>query len=321
MDKRIGNRLGSSRGTGPFHAETYSVDLEALRSTTRRGLPTLAVTTSSLLRSLENRKERSAWMGFPRRLKEHPRAATLFAGCIVGVILLLVPISYDKTVGHEVSLQMPSSTLGEQAIGKIAGDLGDALRSDEVRISLGVANQGGAAGPSITARVVGASREDLERETAAVAARLAGKGINATFAVSPIIERVRGNVYLAAASSIVRIRAHEEYASADEMVDDIRSQLEAAGVTDSEVSVDMSGGRTRICVRALSETPAGVLPEIQCETEPGVDEGCLKLQVRRTPGMSDADVIAEIERQLAEQGHSGEVTLDENGCPRIELEE
>jgi hypothetical protein len=307
--------------TDPVRDEKYSVDLEALRSTSRRGLPDFAATTTTLLQFLENRKERGVLMRFLRRLAERPRVATALAGCGLCAVLLFVPISYDKTVGHEVILEMPVSVLGEAAVEKIADDLGAVLGSEDVRIRLGTAKRSGISNHSITARVAGGSRDALERETAALAARLAGSGVDAAFAVSPIVERVRGNVYLAAASTIIHIRAEDEYASADEMADDIRSQLEAAGMTDPDVEVDMSGGCTRICVRATSGAGDGELPEIRCEAADGAEKDCLKLEVRRTPGMSDADLIAEIERQLAEQGHSGTVILDENGCPKIEMDD
>ncbi|MFH1679087.1 MAG: hypothetical protein ABIH26_00405 [Candidatus Eisenbacteria bacterium] len=319
MDERVGNHREDTRRTGPVRKEAYSVDLEALRSASRRGLPAFSETSRSLIESIENRRKRGAWMGLMRGIIERPRLATVLVGGALAAVMLFVPISYERTVGHEVAFTLSGMSPGAEAVSEIAKEMKSAIGADRVGVRMAVA-AGGTSGAehTLTARVPDGSHGRVERLAASYAAVLAKRGAGATFSVSPVRDLVRSNVYLAAANSIINIRVGDR--SADEIADDIRWQLESAGVVGAEVDVSTDEGCARICVRASAEGNPE-LPEIQCETEGEADQKCLRLELRRTPEMTDADLIADIERQLAEQGLSGTVTLDGDGCPKVELDE
>lgn len=210
MDERV-----RYEGTDVGRKEAYSVDIEALRAASRRDLPSFSETSTSWIEWIANRKKRGVVMKLTRGIIDRPRLATGLAGCAIAAVLLFVPISYEKTVGHDVAFTLSGMTPGAEAVAEIA---------KEMKESIG-----------------------------------------------------------------------------------------------AEVDVSREDGRARICVRASAEGNPGI-PEIRCETESGTDPTCVRIEVRRTPGMTDADVIADIERQLAEQGLSGTVTLDGAGCPKVELD-
>ncbi len=317
MDKRHGNIGENSRRADSVRVDACSVDLEALRAASRRGLPSFAETRERFTDAMLKREERGVVMRFLHGWSARPRLATLAVGSLLAAVFLFVPISYDRTVGQEVTFTVHGlDTAGASATG-IAEEMKEALGADRIEIRMAGAGNG-AAEPVFAARVPVPSRKNVEKSASSFAATLASRGIAADFAVEPILDRHRGNVYLAAANEIINVRCAGR--SPDEIASDIRTQLESAGVMGADVDVTSEGGRTRICL-LVPGNDCSSLPEIQCDTDPAPDGRQAKIKICRTPGMTDADLIAEIERQLQEQGLSGTVTLDESGCPKIELDE
>jgi hypothetical protein len=316
MDERVRYQETDVRRTGAVRMDAYSADIEALRSASRRALPPFSKTSRSCVEMLASRKKRGVFMGLKRGIIERPRLATGLAGGALAAVLLFVPISYERTVGHDVAFTLSGIRPGARAVSEIANEMKDAVGAERVEVRL----MGGASGieHTLTARVPDGSHGRVERLAASYAGALAKRGTDAAFSVSPVRARARSNVYLAAAHSIINIRVGDR--SAEEIADDIRRQLESAGVTGADVDVSRDEDRARICVRVGADGN-NELPEIRCETDGDGEEKTVKLEIRRTPETTDADVIADIERQLAEQGLSGTVTLDGAGCPKIELNE
>jgi hypothetical protein len=310
-DERFGNR---SRETDPFRGETYAADSRAFRSASARNLPTPADTTRALLRALEDREKGGILMRSIRGLRNRPRLATALATAGMAALLLFVPISYQHTTGHEVTLELAAPGLTDEALTRIGQDLEHALGSGPVTVQRAPAPDLPA---TLIARVDHRSRTGVRRQAAAFAAGLAGRGIETTASVSPLRETVRGNVYLAAASTIVNLRIETAGRSEAEVAEDVRAQLVEAGVPDPEVDVDLQGDCAKICIRAPRES-CDELPDIECGTGDG-SARAVKIKVHRTEGMTDADVIADVENQLAAQGLSGTVTLDADGLPRVEI--
>lgn len=234
----------------------------------------------------------------------------------LAALLLFIPFSYERTVGHDVTVAIEGSGVDRESAMRLGDDLGALLETEDVKVRL-LAAAAADLRYALTARVSGRSESETERLAVAYAGGLAGEGYGTEVSISPVREKVTGNVLVAAANSLVSIRIDTEGKSADEIADDLRTQLDDAGVYDTEVEVSDDGDCRRILVRARDGD--GPLPDITCEPEPGAD--CKKIMIRHDGEMSEADLIAEVERQLAEQGLSGTVTIDENGYPKIEFDE
>jgi len=322
MDERRGSEGKDPRRTGPVRVETCSADFEALRAASRRRLPTFAETARSFAETMRKREERGVVMKVLYGWRARPRLATFAVGTLVADAFLVVPISFDRTVGHEVSFTLAGFEAGSGTVTEIAKEMGGVLGAEKLEVRLAASADAGVSGAApehrLVARIAERSGKKAEAAASAYAAALATRGIAADFAVAPVRERVRSNVYLAAANSIINLRTAGR--SAEEIASDLRSQLESAGVTGAEIDVTSDEDCAKVCVRVPGENCES-LPEIQCEIGDAPDGRAVKIKMCRTPGMTDADVIADIERQLAEQGLSGTVTLDGTGCPKIELDE
>jgi hypothetical protein len=307
-------RSGRPRWIGPVRDDECAADLEALHAVSRRGLPTMVETSKEYATRLERREERGAVMGFLRGMAGRPRLATALAGGAFALVFLFVPISYQRTVGHDVVFTLSGTG---QDVPEMAKEMKAALHAEDLQVRVAVS--GTETVQRCSARVPMRSKGEVERLAGSYAAKLAASGVGAAFTVTPVVEKHTGNVYLAAANAVIHIRVGDR--SAEEIADDIRSQLADAGVAGAEVDVTREENCARICVRA-PEGSSQDFPEVQCEEMDNPPEGaqCFKLELKRTPGMTDADLIAEVERQLREQGLSGTVTMDGNGCPKVEFD-
>jgi hypothetical protein len=170
------------------------------------------------------------------------------------------------------------------------------------------------------ARVGSPSRASVEAATAALARLLAERGMDAEFGVTVVRQEVSGNVYAMALDKALEIRVDSAGKSVEEIAEEIRSRLEDAGLPNPEVTVSEEGTMMKIAVRACGEEmPCEELPEFDINVD-GMDmdsPNARRIEVRRTPDMTDADVIAEVQRQLREQGVDAEVTIVDG---RIEIE-
>lgn len=101
----------------------------------------------------------------------------------------------------------------------------------------------------------------------------------------------------------------------EEIETDIRAQLEAEGLQNPDVRVSCDGDQTKVIIRANDEAADGER-EFQVDLgSQGADSLSTRLhrfEVARRPGMTDAEVKADIERQMRETGLDGEVTVEED---------
>ena len=301
------------RKSGSWESE-FHADLGALRQESGRDLPSKVETSRVLSRALQREEEGGFWMRLHRNGSEKGRWIGLAGAAAVAAILLFVPISFDKTVGHEVHAELMAGPAGAEELGWAADQAGTAFESGRIMVRAGQD-----ASLNLSVRVQERIRERVVSRVAQFATDLAEHGIAADFTITPVRERITANIYAAAANSLRTIRVDTEGRSAEEIAADLRAQLADAGLDDAQINVSMEGNCKRICVRAEG-AEGHDLPNIECG-DGGAPEGCALLKIERTEEMSDTDVIAEIERQLASQGLSGTVTLDADGCPKIEMSE
>jgi hypothetical protein len=242
---------------------------------------------------------------------------TTVATAAIALALLLVPISYERTVGHLVTVSLSGATLGEEKIHEIVTDLSSSLGTEAVRVSM--------FGDGYLIKVSSPirSRAKVEAAAAGLSKSLARGGMGAEVSVTPRVERVTGNVYAAARWTFVDLSVRRSGRSAQQVEEDLRAQLSAAGYENPQVSVDLGGDETSIRIESTSEQGGETRQRIRKVTRKG-DGGDFDVQLKDLdyqpePGMTDEEIRQDILRELASQGMGeAEVTV-ENGEIRVEV--
>jgi len=238
-------------------------DLQALRSVTAHGVPTLDETIQSVRRRRPEPGAVLAILG--RRImsalqtaKRRPAMAAVAFGALVVLAALFVPVSYDRAVGHDVGLTLSGERV-QPELGTIARDLRGRLGSGAVSVE--AAQEDGA--PRFVLRTSSDERSRAKVEGAALAfARdLAAKGYSASVQVTTRREQVRYPVAAYAWDQIIKVSVDGK--SAAQLESEIRQRLGEAGVPDAQVSVTdhPDGGRdVSLKVERRHEGPAGSAP-------------------------------------------------------------
>lgn len=294
-------------------------DLEAFRAMTARDLPDLDDTARALA-GPRPRDTREDWfMRSIRFLRARPWITTAAATAALAAVLLLVPMSYERTTGHDVTMAL-SGNLDRGSLEKIAGEMKKALGADGVRVT----RLGDAGSPKTELAVTtpSRSRSEVEAKAAAFARELGLRGMNAEARVTPRREKVSTTLYAMAVDRVIELRIERAGRTPDQIAADIRAQLEAAGIQNPTVQVSQNGDQTQIQIQANDQGSDGEGPRefrvnVKGDGTQPLDAQLHRFEVHRTPGMSDAEVKADIARQMREAGVEGTVTV-QNGEVRIE---
>lgn len=289
-----------------------TADLQALGRSSLSNLPTIHQTA----RALEGNPARLAREGLMtmtmRTLRVKPWLTATLAVVGMAAILLVVPISYTRTTGYDVRLTLPSGpgTLSEE---KVAEQFKQCLGADQVWVPRM------AGGSMMTARVRPVARSRIETAARTFTKVLNERGIPATTSVTPVTEQVSTNLVAWAAEQAVTIRVNRDGKTDEQVAAEIQEQLKAAGFNDPTVSVNTQDGRTEI--KILEKCNPG--DPVSCPATNLVVDGKdmsdgshAAIRIKIDHPMTDAEIKAEAERQLREQGveatvevHNGEINI------------
>ena len=295
-------------------------DLQAYRSVTDRDLPGVHNTAQLLGHSAATTRRDSTQEGFWMRsfisVQARPWLAAAVAAAVVAAILGIVPISYTRTTGHEVILELAAPAPQGEALRKIAGELRTALHADGVRAGLDDLGPGAraAAGAELVVNVPSRHRTEVQRTAAAFATGLAQRGIPAQVTVRPRTERISSNVYALAMDRAIELRIERAEKTPAQIEADIRAQLETAGIQNPQVQVTQESGQTQVKIEAQSadgNAEKQFKIHLQGDGDQPMSATMHEFRVERQPGMTDADVKAAIERQMRDAGVEGEVTVQD----------
>jgi len=251
--------------------------------------------------------------------------SSLALGAVIAVALLIVPVSYVRTVGQDVALTFSAPGLGKEAVDAIAKEYRTTLGGDGVRVSVeeaGCEAAGSQRTYHLATHVASKSRGATERVATAFAGALANRGIAATVAVSPRTEKVSGNVYAAAGNSICSLTIDRTGKTAEELEASIRSQLEAAGVQNPTVDVAVDGDRTTVQIQCQG---TGCQPGAgQCEIKLKLDDAgagdanetneANVVTLQCDPNTTPEQLKAHIEEELRSRGINANVTVTSEGA-------
>jgi hypothetical protein len=306
----------SRRGQADPHLDSrMNQDLRSLAAVTARKLPAMDETERALGEALEARtRPRTQHGGFMEtirklRVRRGSTTALGFLGAaVVGVALLVVPVPYRRTVGHEVTLTLDSGNEAQARL--VSRELGRVLGAEGVRLRAEAPPQG--SHYAVVARTPERSRRQVERSTQAFIQALGARHITARAAINPKTEATSGSVYAMALDQAIQIRVDFTGKSDEEIAAEVRAQLEQAGITTDEVRFSRTGDEAELEVRGqdgdrqlrLVQRRKGGPGELQIDIG-GIDE-------TREPGMTDEQLREKIERQLHERGLDGQVEVNGN---------
>jgi hypothetical protein len=324
--------------------ERVREDLRALGSASEHGLPDMERTVQmARRRAVRAPAARREWLMLGlHAVQRRPWLASALGVVAIAVVLSVVPVSYERTAGHEVDLSLAAGNLAPAQILPIARELKSALRAAHVVVR----EQNGS---TVLSAFVPASAGNGAAAGQAFARQLSAKGYAATASVRTVKERVSGSVYAFARDQVITVATDGK--SAAQLESEIRQRLADAGVPDAVVSVTDEGpGKRKVKVEVNRE---GVTPETPDETgapklvltkdgtalpAEGLEVRVMKKQspagltlvveardggrlatatVPNAGALDDASLAREIERQLAAAGIPVKVTASGG---RIEVE-
>jgi hypothetical protein len=155
----------------------------------------------------------------------------------------------------------------------------------------------------------------VEAAARAFARNLTERGIPATASVRPVTERISTNLYAYAAGRIVEIRVSSDGKTDEQIAEEIRQQLDGSGLSNPSVSFKREGDQVQIQITGECEegSPAGdqaIETRITVDgKEPAGTPHKLMLKFDKENPPSDAEIEADAERQLSEQGVNADVTV------------
>lgn len=258
----------------------------------------------------------AGWTQLPRR-----RALLGAVGsAAIASAVLLWPISYQRTVGHTVQIDVrvgESGSSGDPTAGlaprPLAKQIKAALQAESVRVEL----KNGGAGTQITfvARVPQRSRTEVDTRTASLVRelehQLAESPAHPQLAaqISERREQVSGRVYAMALDRLIQVRVDTHGKTDAEVQAEVEGQLRTQGISSPTVHFERRGDEKQLSIEAdTGDRTFQVVRKSQGDgTVMEVTVG--DIDTHRDPGMTDDQLKDKILRQLAAKGLSGTVTV------------
>jgi hypothetical protein len=251
----------------PNATDDLRADLAALKKVSDRDLPDLKHVMNEISR--RDAVKAAPIMGWRRRImaavqtmKARPVLAALAAAVVLIAVGMVVPVSYDRVTGHDVSISLSGANFTPDQIAPMAKEMKATLGAEGVQVD--AMDDNGVARFVFHTTLPERSRAEAARKAGAFMKELAQKGIAASLAVAPHKEHVTSPAVAYAWNQIIQISVDGKSASALES--EIKQRLAEAGLPDAQVSVKDGGqGGREISVNVqrqnIGGAPAGQQPE------------------------------------------------------------
>ncbi|HEX2573370.1 MAG TPA: hypothetical protein VH877_27725 [Polyangia bacterium] len=301
----------NERGPRPPIDTRMDKDLRSLAAVTARRLPTADETARVLEQVLDARTGKKTYEGGGimetiRKLRARRGVTTVLGAVVVGAALLVVPVPYRRTVGHEVTLTLDDSSEAQARL--VSRELGRVLGADGVRLRAEATPAG--THYAVVARTPERSRRQVERTTQALVQALGVRHITAQAAINPKTEATSGSVYAMALDQVIQIRVDFTGKSDEQIAAEVRAQLEQAGITTDEVRFSREGDESELEVSGKDGDRQLRLVQRRKGGEGGIQLDIGGIDDKREPGMTDEQLREKIERQLQERGLTGQVEIN-----------
>ncbi|MCP4583600.1 MAG: hypothetical protein GY839_18480 [candidate division Zixibacteria bacterium] len=245
-------------------------------------------------------KEKSLMSKIKAEITSHPRFSFGMAlTVLVFAFILLVPFSYNKTVGYnlEISSVKADDSLKPESLSQVIAKLG---YKDSGRVML-------IAEPDNKRLIL----TNIPTEQAArdvVIAVETTNGQDYAFSITPVVEKVANNLYTRVKDGIVTFKIEGEGKSDDEIGEEIWTVLKQEGINTSVVAVRTDPNGTRDIFIDINDSTDNQMSQSQLEfvTESGDilfslgESEKVNLNIE-TEGKTVEEIEAEIREQLKEK--------------------
>jgi hypothetical protein len=261
-----------------------------------------------------NTKESNFMTKVKKQIKTHPKASfgitvavTLFA------FMLLVPFSYDRTVGYDVIL---AGFEGGQIEPEVINDVSIALGFDDIVLELTIDNE----------LILSHFPSERAAKEVADAISIITK-IDNPVRIKPIRQVVSGSLFAQARDKLLKIEVDTKGKTDEEVETEIRKILKERGATEADVDVSTDDeGMREIIVHVkdssdTKQTEKKMKIMVSGDEKISIDDPACNIQVE-TEGKTVEEIEAEIKKQMKEKGIKDaeiDVTLEDDGKKRIEI--
>lgn len=226
--------------------ELLKRDFDALFKATNKEMRPLRNFVQEGANSRRKAKEDNA-MFFSSLSNKRPLLIAPVAVVAVAAVLFLIPVSYNRTVGWDVSLAVTASSLSPEQLRPVATELKSALGVEGVRVELEQGQNGSRA--TMSAYVDAEKNPNPGATMQAFAKYLNGKGLVASAESKPKVTEVSSNVWAMTVDHVIRVEI--EGKSDEEVEEEIIARLKEVGLDEVEVDVSRDGDeKTRIEIKA-----------------------------------------------------------------------
>jgi len=265
----------------------------------------------------DHRKGISIMSRIKHQVGSHPKlsfSVAVAAGVLA--ILLLVPFSYNQTVGYSVSLENQEPlTIADQARFDAAMEtLGLSQAAVSVRQS----------GENTNYQISNLPDHKSAREVAATFGAITG--IDPVYRIEPIVKLTSGTLYAQAMDKLNRIQIDAKGKTDAEIKADIEQKLRDNGLSNPQVNVTTKSDGTRQIQVGITDSSDTKMMQKQIELNVAGDD----ISFESTPQISidtknktDQEIKDEITDKLREQGvdnPSVKITTEPDGKRKIEIE-
>ncbi|NNE08128.1 MAG: hypothetical protein HKN20_06155 [Gemmatimonadetes bacterium] len=248
----------------------------------------------------------------------------VLAGAFAALLLLVIPISYERTTGHTVTMDLAIPNYHDGQIQTLANELADVLEATELRIEPRLPDAGRFA---LVAKTESTSGRFVKRVSNAFAAAVGERGIDASASIEPVRAEISSNAYAFGRECVLRLKLDTAGRFEDEIEEDIRRQLIASGCCDNPQVSYSDQGEVKIlsienedgssaCIGGLTIETLDDKFELEFDGDPAGDIHMIKME--ELDGLSDAEKAEAIKRILSEQGLDWSSVTVEDGLIDIQ---
>lgn len=273
--------------------------------------------------SRKNRKDFSIMGRIKYEISDHPRFSVgIIAAICLFAFVLLVPLSYEKTVGYDLSLSGKSAE--DTADNNVAADIVSALGYGEAAFSFEVS------GNLVNYHVSGIPSKEAAKEISSALTSLLSS--IPEIIITPIIVEATGSIY-AQARDKIDLKVQTKGKTDEEVKKELEEGLRKKGYKDPRVKVTSNAdGERRIVIKNVNFSEGGDKTFQTMEMmELLVGEGG-ELEVKSpanvnldidAKGKTNEQIIKELKKKLAEKGiNNPKITIKDlpDGKREINLE-
>lgn len=297
--------------SGSFERRLAS-DREALRQATAQGLPDLAKTARGLRLASQSHGTFSnggTLMTMLQNLRSRPRFVTALVGGALCAGVLLLPVSYERTVGQTVTLHVAAGSLGPGGAAMLARRARKELHAQSVQLRQKMGPGSEQPELMLIATLPVRSAAQAQALASGLVEALGKEHVTATAEVSARTMLTSGRVYAMALDKLISIRVDTAGKSDAEVTTEIKSQLESSGIHGADVTFERHGDEAQMQIAADVD---GRQVQVMRQTKGGpsqIDVDIGGIDDTRDPGMTDDQLRDKIVRQLQARGLDPTVTV------------